>query len=115
MSLADLIVLAGNAAVEKAARDAGVEVEVPFRAGRTDASSEQTDVDSFQYLEPVADGFRNYYGPLAELPSRVSAHRQGEPAHAQRPEMTVLVGGLRALGANYDGSDYGVFTDRPAC
>ncbi|NYE20994.1 catalase/peroxidase HPI [Microbacterium immunditiarum] len=113
VSLADLIVLAGNAAVEKAAKDAGVDVEVVFHPGRTDASQEQTDVESFQYLEPVADGFRNYQGPLAELPAEYHLIDKANLLTLTAPEMTVLVGGLRVLGANWDGSEYGVFTDRP--
>lgn len=112
VSLADLIVLAGNAAVEKAAADAGVSVEVPFHAGRTDASQEQTDVESFGYLEPAADGFRNYQGPLAEMPAEYHLIDKANLLTLTAPEMTVLVGGLRVLGANWDGSDYGVFTDR---
>ena len=113
VSLADLIVIAGNAAVEKAAADAGVEVEVPFHAGRTDASQEQTDVESFGYLEPAADGFRNYQGPLAEMPAEYHLIDKANLLTLTAPEMTVLVGGLRVLGANWDGSPYGVFTDRP--
>lgn len=113
VSLADLIVIAGNAAVEKAAADAGVEVEVPFHAGRTDATQEQTDVESFGYLEPVADGFRNYQGPLAEMPAEYHLIDKANLLTLTAPEMTVLVGGLRVLGANWDGSQYGVFTDRP--
>lgn len=113
VSLADLIVLAGNAAIEKAAKDAGVDVEVVFHPGRTDASQEQTDVESFQYLEPVADGFRNYQGPLAELPAEYHLIDKANLLTLTAPEMTVLVGGLRVLGANWDGSQYGVFTDRP--
>ncbi|QKJ21226.1 catalase/peroxidase HPI [Microbacterium hominis] len=113
VSLADLIVLAGNAAVEKAAADAGVEAEVVFHPGRTDASQEQTDVESFQYLEPVADGFRNYYGPLAELPAEYLLVDKANLLTLSAPELTVLVGGLRVLGANYDGSAYGVLTERP--
>lgn len=113
VSLADLIVLAGNAAVEKAAADAGVEVEVPFHAGRTDASQEQTDVESFAYLEPAADGFRNYQGPLAEMPAEYHLLDKANLLTLTAPEMTVLVGGLRVLGANWDGSPYGVFTERP--
>ncbi len=115
VSLADLIVLAGNAAVEKAAKDAGVDVEVEFHPGRTDASQEQTDVDSFGYLEPAADGFRNYQGPLASASGLPAEHLLVDKANLltlTAPEMTVLVGGLRALGANWDGSEYGVFTDR---
>ncbi len=113
VSLADLIVIAGNAAVEKAAADAGVEVEVPFHAGRTDASQEQTDVESFAYLEPAADGFRNYQGPFAEMPAEYHLLDKANLLTLTAPEMTVLVGGLRVLGANWDGSPYGVFTDRP--
>ncbi|MDI6943108.1 catalase/peroxidase HPI [Microbacterium barkeri] len=113
VSLADLIVLAGNAGVEKAAKDAGVEVRVPFHAGRTDATQEQTDVASFGYLEPIADGFRNYTGPDATLPAEYLLIDKANLLTLSAPEMTVLVGGLRVLGANWDGSPYGVFTDRP--
>jgi len=113
VSLADLIVLAGNAAVEKAAADAGVHVEVTFHPGRTDATAEQTDADSFRYLEPAADGFRNYYGPLAELPAEYLLLDRANLLTLSAPELTVLVGGLRVLGANWDGSEYGVFTERP--
>lgn len=113
VSLADLIVLAGNAAVEKAAQDAGIDVEVDFHAGRTDASQEQTDVESFEYLEPAADGFRNYYSRRATLPAEYLLLDKANLLTLSAPEMTVLVGGLRALGANWDGSDHGVFTDRP--
>jgi len=116
VSLADLIVLAGNAAVEKAAKDAGVDAEVVFHPGRTDASAEQTDVESFAYLEPAADGFRNYQGPLATASGLPAEHLLLDKANLltlSAPETTVLVGGLRVLGANWDGSPYGVFTDRP--
>ncbi len=116
VSLADLIVLAGNAGVEKAAKDAGVEIEVPFHAGRTDASAEQTDVESFAWLEPAADGFRNYQGPVAMASGLPAEHLLIDKANLltlSAPEMTVLVGGLRVLGANWDGSTYGVFTERP--
>jgi len=116
VSLADLIVLAGNAGVEKAAKDAGFDVVVPFHPGRTDATQEQTDVDSFAYLEPVADGFRNYVGPMAsaaDLPAEFLLVDKASLLQLTAPEMTVLVGGLRALDANWDGSKYGVFTDRP--
>ncbi|GAA3038878.1 catalase/peroxidase HPI [Microbacterium dextranolyticum] len=112
VSLADLIVLAGNAAVEKAAADAGVDVEVTFHPGRTDATQEQTDVESFGYLEPAADGFRNYQGPLAPMPAEYHLVDKANLLTLTAPEMTVLVGGLRVLGANWDGSDHGVFTDR---
>ena len=113
VSLADLIVLGGNAAVEKAAADAGVEVEVSFHPGRTDASQEQTDIASFAYLEPTADGFRNYQGPLATMPAEYHLIDKANLLTLTAPEMTVLVGGLRALNANWDDSEYGVFTDRP--
>src|SRR5690606_5761139 len=85
----------------------------PFHPGRTDASQEQTDVDSFAYLEPAADGFRNYQGPLAPMPAEYHLIDRANLLTLSAPEMTVLVGGLRVLGANWDGSPYGVFTDRP--
>jgi catalase-peroxidase len=113
VSLADLIVLAGGAAVKQAAKRAGVEIEVPFAPGRTDATPEQTDVESFAVLELKADGFRNY---LAEGFTRPAEHLLVDRAQLlslTAPEMTVLVGGLRVLGANTGGSTHGVFTDRP--
>ncbi len=113
VSLADLIVLGGTAAVEKAAADAGHELEVPFTAGRTDAAQEETDVESFAVLEPKADGFRNY---LTGADARPAEHQLVDKAQMLRlsaPEMTVLVGGLRALDANSGGSRVGVLTDRP--
>jgi catalase-peroxidase len=113
VSLADLIVLAGDAAVEKAARDAGVPVEIPFSPGRTDASQEQTDVESFVNLEPRADGFRNYVGKGNRLPAEYLLLDKANLLTLSAPEMTVLLGGLRVLGANYDGSKLGVFTERP--
>ncbi len=113
VSLADLIVLAGDAAVQKAARDAGVAVEVPFSPGRTDASLEQTDVESFAALEPKADGFRNYLGKGTRLPAEYLLIDKANLLNLSAPEMTVLVGGLRVLGANYDGSKLGVFTANP--
>jgi catalase-peroxidase len=113
VSLADLIVLGGNAAVEEAAADAGYDVDVPFAPGRTDASQEQTDVDSFGALEPEADGFRNYRSEAADRPAERMLVDRSELLDLTVPEMTVLVGGMRALDANYDGSDLGVFTDRP--
>ena len=113
ISLADLIVLAGNAAVEKAAQQGGVEVAVPFAAGRTDASQEQTDVVSFAALEPQADGFRNYQRAGNRRPAEEQLVDRAQLLTLTAPEMTVLVGGLRALGANHDGSAHGVFTDRP--
>jgi catalase-peroxidase len=113
VSLADLIVLAGAAAVEQAARDAGVSVEVPFAPGRTDASQDQTDTESFAALEPKADGFRNYLGKVSRLPAEYLLIDRANLLTLSAPEMTVLVGGLRVLGANYDGSRLGVFTDTP--
>ena len=113
VSLADLIVLAGGAAVEQAARDAGVNVEVPFAPGRTDASQDQTDVESFAALEPKADGFRNYLGKVSRLPAEYLLIDRANLLTLSAPEMTVLVGGLRVLGANHDGSKLGVFTDTP--
>ncbi len=113
VSLADLIVLGGTAAVEQAATDAGHELEVPFTAGRADASQEETDVESFAVLEPKADGFRNY---LTGADARPAEHQLVDKAQMLRlsaPEMTVLVGGLRALDANSGGSRIGVLTDRP--
>ncbi|MCX7962047.1 MAG: catalase/peroxidase HPI [Burkholderiales bacterium] len=113
VSLADLIVLGGCAAVEKAARDAGVAVTVPFVPGRTDAREDQTDVESFAVLEPLADGFRNYAkGTPPVAPEHLLVDR-AQLLTLTAPEMTVLVGGLRALGANYGGTRHGVFTDRP--
>lgn len=113
VSLADLIVLAGSAAVERAAKDAGVEVTVPFHAGRTDATQEQTDVDSFAVLEPRADGFRNYLRPGVKLQPEALLLDRAYMLGLTVPEMTVLVGGLRALGNNVGGTAHGVFTDRP--
>ena len=113
VSLADLIVLAGNAGVEEAARLAGHQVEVPFRPGRTDATEEQTDVESFRLLEPAADGFRNYVTAGSRLPAEYALVDKANLLTLSAPEMTVLVGGLRAIGATWDGSPHGVFTDRP--
>jgi catalase-peroxidase len=113
VSMADLIVLAGGAAVEQAARDAGVSVEVPFTPGRADASQDQTDVESFAAIEPKADGFRNYVGKVSRLPAEYLLIDRANLLTLSAPEMTVLVGGLRVLGANYDGSKLGVFTDTP--
>ena len=113
VSLADLIVLAGAAAVEQAARDAGVTVEVPFAPGRTDASQDQTDTESFAALEPKADGFRNYLGKVNRLPAEYLLIDRANLLTLSAPEMTVLVGGLRVLGANHDGSNLGVFTAAP--
>ncbi|GAA3384055.1 catalase/peroxidase HPI [Cryptosporangium minutisporangium] len=113
ISLADLIVLAGSAAVEKAARDAGVEVTVPFRPGRTDASQDQTDIESFSVLEPRADGFRNYLRSGEKTQPEVLLVDRAYMLNLTAPEMTVLIGGLRALGNNVGGSRHGVLTDRP--
>ncbi|TVZ05571.1 catalase/peroxidase HPI [Trebonia kvetii] len=113
VSLADLIVIAGNAAVEKAAADAGVTVTVPFTPGRTDATADQTDVESFAHLEPKADGFRNYVSKGQRLPAEYLLVDKANLLTLSAPEMTVLVGGLRVLGANYDGSKLGVFTETP--
>jgi catalase-peroxidase len=113
ISLADLIVLAGTAAVEKAARDAGVEVTVPFHPGRTDASHEQTDVESFAVLEPRADGFRNYLREGEKLHPETLLLERAYMLGLTAPEMTVLLGGLRSLGANAEGAQHGVLTDRP--
>ncbi len=113
VSLADLIVLGGCAAVEKAARDAGVDIEVPFAPGRTDASQEQTDVESFTVLEPKADGFRNYLGKGNRLAAEYLLLDRANLLTLSAPQMTVLVGGLRVLGANYQGSPLGVLTATP--
>jgi catalase-peroxidase len=113
VSLADLIVLAGNAGVEKAARDAGREIEVPFAPGRADASQAQTDVQSFEPLEPAADGFRNYAKADFSVPAEVLLVDRAQLLTLTAPEMTVLVGGLRVLGANAGGSRQGVLTHRP--
>ena len=111
VSLADLIVLAGGVGVEQSAKDAGFPVVVPFTPGRVDALEEQTDADAFTYLEPVADGFRNYSGPLATLPAEYHLIDKANLLTLSAPEMTVLIGGLRVLGANYDGSSHGAFTE----
>ncbi len=113
VSLADLIVLAGGAAVEQAAKDSGFDVEVPFTPGRADASQEQTDVESFAALEPTADGFRNYVGKGNRLPAEYLLIDRANLLTLSAPEMTVLVGGLRVLGANYQQSPLGVFTTTP--
>jgi catalase-peroxidase len=113
VSLADLIVLAGCAAVEKAARDAGHDITVPFTPGRTDASQEETDVDTFAVLEPKADGFRNYLRAGQKLPPETLLVDRAYMLNLTAPEMTVLVGGMRALGATFEQSRHGVLTDRP--
>lgn len=113
VSLADLIVLGGNAAVEQAAADAGYDVTVPFEPGRTDASQEQTDVESFEALKPKADGFRNYLGDGYDETAEELLVDKAELLNLTPPEMTALVGGMRALGATYRDTDRGVFTDSP--
>ncbi len=112
VSLADLIVLAGCAAVEKAAKNAGQELTVPFTPGRMDASQEQTDVESFSVLEPAADGFRNYLRKKFSVPAEHLLVDKAQLLTLTAPEMTVLVGGLRVLGANIGQSAHGVFTKR---
>jgi len=113
VSLADLIVLGGSAAIEQAAKAGGVDVQVPFAPGRTDATQEQTDVESFAVLEPTADGFRNYLAPGQELPAEHLLLERARMLNLSAPEMTVLIGGLRALDANTGRSALGVFTQRP--
>lgn len=113
VSLADLIVLGGTAAVEKAAKDAGFDVEVPFTPGRVDATDEHTDAESFAALEPTSDGFRNYLGKGNRLPAEYLLLDRANLLTLSAPELTVLVGGLRVLGANQGGSSHGVFTDTP--
>jgi catalase-peroxidase len=113
ISFADLLVLAGGAAVEKAAKDAGYDVQVPFTPGRADATQEQTDVESFAALEPTADGFRNYLGKSQRLPAEYLLLDRANLLNLSAPELTVLVGGLRVLGANHQQSTVGVFTASP--
>ncbi|HET6354426.1 catalase/peroxidase HPI [Streptomyces sp.] len=113
VSLADLIVLAGGAGVEKAAKDAGFDIEVPFTPGRVDASQEQTDVESFAALEPTADGFRNYLGKGNRLPAEYLLIDKANLLTLSAPELTVLIGGLRVLGANHQQSSLGVLTTTP--
>jgi catalase-peroxidase len=113
ISFADLVVLAGGAGVEKAAKDAGFDIEVPFTPGRTDASQEQTDVESFAALEPTSDGFRNYVGKGHRLPAEYLLIDKANLLTVSAPEMTVLVGGLRVLGATYKQSATGVLTETP--
>ncbi len=112
VSLADLIVLGGCAAVEKAAKDAGYNITVPFSPGRMDASQEQTDIASFAYLEPAADGFRNYRKMRLSIPTEALLIDKAQQLTLTVPELTVLVGGMRALSANFDGAAHGVFTQR---
>lgn len=113
ISLADLIVLAGSAAVEKAAKDAGHDITVPFTPGRADSTQEQTDTESFAVLEPIADGFRNYLKGRYSVPAEALLIDKAQLLTLTAPELTALVGGLRVLGTNADGSNHGVLTDRP--
>ena len=113
ISLADLIVLGGCAAVESASKAAGYEVLVPFKPGRVDASQEQTDIEAFGVLEPEVDGFRNYQKTVFSVSAEELLVDKAQQLTLSAPEMTVLVGGLRVLGANHGGSQYGVFTKRP--
>ncbi|TKD65315.1 catalase/peroxidase HPI [Flavobacterium sp. ASW18X] len=113
VSLADLIVLGGAAGVEQAAKDAGYAIEVPFKPGRMDALEEQTDSESFEALEPIADGFRNYYNPKFDAAPEELLVDKAQLLTLTAPEMTVLVGGMRTMNANFDGSNHGVFTDQP--
>jgi catalase-peroxidase len=113
VSLADLIVLAGNAGVEQAAKAAGQTVTVPFTPGRTDASQEQTEIAAYNVLEPLADGFRNYRKAGVTVPAEVGLIDKAQLLTLTAPEMTVLVGGLRAININADGNTHGIFTDRP--
>jgi catalase-peroxidase len=113
VSLADLVVLAGNAGIEKAAKNAGHTVTVPFMPGRADASQEQTDVESFAVLEPAADGFRNYYKPMHTASAEEMLIDKAQLMTLTAPEMTVLIGGMRVLDTNFDQSRHGVFTHRP--
>lgn len=113
VSLADLVVLGGAAAIEKAAADAGFEVDVPFQAGRTDAGQDMTDVASFAYLEPRADGFRNYFSESSRLPPAEALVEKADLLDLSVPEMSVLVAGMRMLDTNADGSSHGVFTTAP--
>lgn len=113
VSLADLIVLAGGTGIEQAAKNAGHNIAVPFTPGRVDATQEQTDVESFEPLEPAADGFRNYFNPRHNTTAEEMLVDRAQLLTLTAPEMTVLLGGMRVLGCNYDGSKHGVFTSRP--
>ncbi len=113
VSIADLIVLGGTAAIEKSAADAGFKISVPFTPGRTDATQEQTDVESFSIMEPLADGFRNYIKPTIGTPAEEILVDKAQLLTLTAPEMTVLLGGMRVLDTNFDHSKHGVFTDKP--
>ncbi|MEO8795789.1 MAG: peroxidase family protein, partial [Daejeonella sp.] len=112
ISMADLIVLAGGAVIEKAARDAGNPITVPFTPGRMDASQEQTDVESFSYLEPQADGFRNYRKSKVNASTEALLIDKAQLLNLTVPELTVLIGGMRVLNTNFDGSAHGVLTNQ---
>lgn len=112
VSIADLIVLAGSAGIEKAAKTAGFDINVPFTPGRADASQEQTDVESFEYLEPGADGFRNYFNPQHSSAAEAMLVDKAQLLTLTAPELTVLIGGMRVLGTNFNGSQHGVLTNR---
>ena len=113
VSLADLIVVAGCAGIEKAAKNAGHDVKVPFTPGRADASQQQTDIESFAVLEPAADGFRNYFKPKHTASAEELLVDKAQLLTLTAPELTVLVGGMRVLTTNFDASQHGVFTKRP--
>lgn len=113
VSLADLIVLGGCAAIEKAAKDAGLSFTVPFTPGRMDASQDQTDVESVNYLEPLGDGFRNYHCSKVHVPTEELLVDKAQLLTLTPPELTVLIGGMRVLDTNFDGTKHGVFTQRP--
>ncbi|RYY56403.1 MAG: catalase-peroxidase, partial [Chitinophagaceae bacterium] len=113
VSLADLIILAGSVGIEKAAKDAGHSITVPFTAGRMDATQEQTDVESFGYLEPAADGFRNYRKSNYPASTEALLIDKAQLLKLTAPELTVLLGGLRSININFDGSKHGVFTSSP--
>ena len=113
VSIADLIVLGGSVGIEQAAKSAGHDITVPFTAGRGDSTAEQTDVESFAVLEPVADGFRNYLKKKYSVSAEELLIDKAQLLNLTAPEMTVLVGGMRVLGANWDDSNHGVFTDKP--
>lgn len=114
-SLADIIVLAGVVGIEQAASAAGVSIKVPFAPGRVDARQDQTDIEMFELLEPIADGFRNYRSRPDVSTTESLLIDKAQQLTLTAPEMTVLVGGMRVLGTNFDGSQHGVFTDRLAC
>uniref|UniRef100_UPI00356985DF peroxidase family protein n=1 Tax=Zeaxanthinibacter enoshimensis TaxID=392009 RepID=UPI00356985DF len=113
VSMADLIVLGGSVGIEKAAKIAGRDITVPFYPGRRDALEEQTDVESFEYLEPQADGFRNYAKPKHNVTAEEMLVDRAQLLTLTAPEMTVLMGGMRVLDTNYDNSKHGIFTERP--